>query len=462
MVSYIRVMIYALFVLLSLICNCVHAKASSRNACLPAKLSSLSSSSLLNIRGGNVIDAATTTIIHNENIIIRSISKIPLSGVKILLQITLTLINMASWAVPLRNKNISQNLKILSLANSFAGGIFLILTFGHLLPHATSVLDSIGVDRSYAFNFTLLGYVFIFFIEKIAFNSHAILHQVMDDSNANGHHHSHSHEHRHVRDNSYISIGDVNSSIGSGSISDDSSTDSSSGSSSGGNGVDVDGQASCNLDHDHTGHNHSNLPSSDNLAAPSLTSDMPAIVADNYAVASAAVSDAKVQKAALSPNAAIILLVAMSVHSLFETMALGIATDKASAIMMAASIGLHQPAESIALLVAFLKTSMPPTAIIRWLAMFSMIGPIGVTLGVFLSNLATPFLDAVIVSITAGTFLYIGATEVVNEEFDDVQGYDKYSRFAAFLGGIGVILGVSRATQGWEGGHSHSHGHHSH
>lgn len=43
-------------------------------------------------------------------------------------------------------------------------------------------------------------------------------------------------------------------------------------------------------------------------------------------------------------------------------------------IIQAASIGLHQPAESIALLVAFLKTSMPRAQIMRWLALFSAVG----------------------------------------------------------------------------------------
>ena len=31
-------------------------------------------------------------------------------------------------------------------------------------------------------------------------------------------------------------------------------------------------------------------------------------------------------------------------------------------------------------------------------------------------------MDGIIVAITAGTFLYVGATEVVGEEFDNVQG----------------------------------------
>jgi zinc transporter ZupT len=83
---------------------------------------------------------------------------------------------MMSWAIPLRNKNLTKNSKLLGLANAFAGGIFLMLAFGHMLPHSVGVLESIGKDRNIAFKFTLVGYLLVFFIEKIAFNSHAMMH----------------------------------------------------------------------------------------------------------------------------------------------------------------------------------------------------------------------------------------------------------------------------------------------
>ena len=47
-----------------------------------------------------------------------------------------------------------------------------------------------------------------------------------------------------------------------------------------------------------------------------------------------------------------------------------------------------------------------------------ILGPLGVTTGVLISKIATPLMDGIIVAITAGTFLYVGATEVVGEEFE--------------------------------------------
>ena len=66
-------------------------------------------------------------------------------------------------------------------------------------------------------------------------------------------------------------------------------------------------------------------------------------------------------------HSAKVLLFAMSVHSLLETLALGLSKDTSAAVMMAASIGLHQPAETLALLVSFLKTGMSHANIIIYL-----------------------------------------------------------------------------------------------
>ena len=42
-----------------------------------------------------------------------------------------------------------------------------------------------------------------------------------------------------------------------------------------------------------------------------------------------------------------------------------------------------------------------------------MIGPIGVSLGILISKIATPFAEAIIMALTAGTFIFVGATEVM-------------------------------------------------
>eukprot|EP00597_Dinobryon_sp_UTEXLB2267_P002376 CAMPEP_0170075434 /NCGR_PEP_ID=MMETSP0019_2-20121128/12569_1 /TAXON_ID=98059 /ORGANISM="Dinobryon sp., Strain UTEXLB2267" /LENGTH=210 /DNA_ID=CAMNT_0010286395 /DNA_START=396 /DNA_END=1028 /DNA_ORIENTATION=+ len=135
-------------------------------------------------------------------------------------------------------------------------------------------------------------------------------------------------------------------------------------------------------------------------------------------------------------NSAMVLCLAMSFHSFFEAAALGLAMDVPSAVMMATSIALHQPAESIALLIAFLKSNMSERSIFLWLMTFSCVGLMGAAAGIFISSIANPYTEAAVVAITAGTFIYVGATEILYEEFEGIEAFEKVKRFASYILGM--------------------------
>jgi zinc transporter ZupT len=149
-------------------------------------------------------------------------------------------------------------------------------------------------------------------------------------------------------------------------------------------------------------------------------------------------------------NSALVLLVAMGVHSLLETIALGMAKDKASAVMMAASVGLHQPAETLALLVAFLKTGMAQEEVVYFLVVFSVIGPVGVCLGLYFKQIASAKTDALIMAVTAGTFLFMGATEMVSEEFNEGSRNEKIQKYMAICAGAVTIIVLTNQSDKWE------------
>ena len=155
------------------------------------------------------------------------------------------------------------------------------LAFSHLIPHSLHTLEAGDINPVYALQATVMGYLLMFAVEKLLFDSHSILHEI---------------EKTPFRRPS----------------------------------IDASFQ------------NITSRPKADNRTRSRSSSDP-----------------------TVSQQSAVVLLLAMSVHSLFETVALGMAPDYKSALIMATSVALHQPAESLALLVAFLKTSMQRSTIIR-------------------------------------------------------------------------------------------------
>ena len=287
---------------------------------------------------------------------------IPLHAWKVIMQAFLTAINVICWLGPLQSKKIADNQLALSLANAFSGGVFLSLAFFHLIPECVHGFDSTWPETA-PFAMVLAGYLIIFFVEKVAFDAHDILHEMQQ----------------------------------------------------GGGGGD-------------SGH------------TTTTTSQDEAATKENGAVAEAPGHN--------SGRSAIILLGALGVHSVLEMMALGLSDTFGDAALLTTSIALHQPAESIALLVAFLKSGMPKAQIIQFLSIFSCMGPLGVALGMAVNEYAAPVVDSIMLAIVAGTFVYVGATEVIPEEWEDST--HKWKKFGALMGGIALIVAVTQYTAGWE------------
>lgn len=69
--------------------------------------------------------------------------------------------------------------------------------------------------------------------------------------------------------------------------------------------------------------------------------------------------------------------------------------------------------------------------------LFSIFTPVGILLGMVLLE-ASPILEGVFLGISAGTFLYISASEVIIEEFA-ITKY-RYEKYIIFISG-GVFAG---------------------
>jgi hypothetical protein len=144
----------------------------------------------------HVVEAAVLAAAEGGSAVIATPYGIPLNGWKVIFQAILTTINVLCWLIPLRSKKISENKLALSLANAFSGGVFLSLAFGHLIPECVHGFHNYNEVTPYML--VLSGYLLIFFVEKVAFDAHDILHE-MEHGGGISHDHSgdksHSHSH---------------------------------------------------------------------------------------------------------------------------------------------------------------------------------------------------------------------------------------------------------------------------
>lgn len=125
-----------------------------------------------------------------------------------------------------------------------------------------------------------------------------------------------------------------------------------------------------------------------------------------------------------------VLLIALSIHGLFEGIALGLQQDDQSTIFLAIAILSHKWAESFTLGISFYKSNIDEVLYTRLILIFSAFSPVGILIGLFVNN-SSVLMEAIFLSLSGGTFLYIAASEIIIEEFSVSK--NKYSKFIIYI-----------------------------
>ena len=144
------------------------------------------------------------------------------------------------------------------------------------------------------------------------------------------------------------------------------------------------------------------------------------------------------KKASCCPNMTpFILMIALSVHSLFEGLALGLTKEEKDVVNIVIAILVHKGAAGCSLGIALTRSFPEDKKLcVQLVTVFSAATPIGVGIGMAIAN-AGDIYDVIFSSIAAGTFIYIACTEMVVHEFS-VAG-NRYWKFAAFFFGATFI-----------------------
>ena len=130
-----------------------------------------------------------------------------------------------------------------------------------------------------------------------------------------------------------------------------------------------------------------------------------------------------------------VLMIALGVHSLFEGIALGLGSDLEQVTLLALAILMHKGAAGMALGTSLCK-AFPDNDnhVVKLIFMFAIFTPIGILIGWAAGSSGSGVLEMVFNALAAGTFIYIGCSEVIVEEFATKE--NKWWKFLAYVCGI--------------------------
>ncbi|CAG9460657.1 unnamed protein product [Pedinophyceae sp. YPF-701] len=114
-------------------------------------------------------------------------------------------------------------------------------------------------------------------------------------------------------------------------------------------------------------------------------------------------------------RSALVLLAALSVHSVLEGLTLGLQATETGVYKMLIAIGSHKWVSSLSLGSHFLMEGTPAVETAIWLIPFALMTPLGIIAGM-LSSGRSALTDVVLQGLSAGTFIYVGAVEIAGSE----------------------------------------------
>lgn len=138
---------------------------------------------------------------------------------------------------------------------------------------------------------------------------------------------------------------------------------------------------------------------------------------------------------------AFIMLLSLSIHGLFECLALGIQTNYKNSLFLFIALMIHKWAEAFAIGILFVKAKFTKKFYYLIILLFALIGPIGVSIGIVLSATASETIEGIFLSISTGTFLYVACSEVIIEEFSEPE--KRYCKFSLYLIGCICAAGLT-------------------
>lgn len=137
----------------------------------------------------------------------------------------------------------------------------------------------------------------------------------------------------------------------------------------------------------------------------------------------------------------LLLVLALSLHSVFEGLAIGLQTTAQSEIRILLAVLIHKCIIAFSLGLNLSSSQLRNDSVVRSNLTFSLTSPIGILIGLvvvdFVHGVAMTITSGILQGLAAGTFLYITLFEVLPKEL--AGGKDRMVKMACVVLGYSVV-----------------------
>ncbi|KAK1160819.1 zinc transporter ZIP1-like [Acipenser oxyrinchus oxyrinchus] len=119
-----------------------------------------------------------------------------------------------------------------------------------------------------------------------------------------------------------------------------------------------------------------------------------------------------------------ILFLSLSLHSVFEGLAIGLQTTDSKVLQICIAILVHKSIIVFSLAVKLVQSAVPPLWVAAYVGVFAMMSPLGIAVGISVmeARLASgALIQAVLEGVAAGTFVYITFLEILPHELNSPE-----------------------------------------
>ncbi|XP_062405216.1 zinc transporter ZIP1 [Sardina pilchardus] len=138
-----------------------------------------------------------------------------------------------------------------------------------------------------------------------------------------------------------------------------------------------------------------------------------------------------------------ILFLSLSLHSVFEGLAIGLQNTESKVLMICIAILVHKSIIVFSLSVKLVQSAVPPLWVGAYVLVFALMSPIGIAvgIGVMEAQLSSgALIQAVLEGLAAGTFIYITFLEILPHELNSPER--QLPKVFFILVGFSVMAGL--------------------